>query len=83
MLHTIYPEHRAVSEDTVIGWAKDTLVNAVIQHKQYATDEELNADISRVHDSAEYRLMTVSDAVTILSDNGEVTFTKDSIARVS
>ena len=27
MVTMVYPEHRKVGEDTVIGWAKDELVN--------------------------------------------------------
>ena len=76
MLHITYPERRVVSEDTVIGWAQDELVNAVIQHKQYVSDAALDADIARVHASDEYRNLTAESARAILEDSGAVTFAR-------
>ena len=76
MLHIIYPERRTVSEEIVIGWAQDELVNAVIQHKQYQSDADLEADIASVHASDEYRNLTLDSARAILEDSGAVTFTR-------
>ena len=74
MVTMVYPEHRKVGEDTVIGWAKDELVNAVIQHKVYASDDEMDADIARIHASQEYASMTLEEAKYILEDVGAATF---------
>lgn len=76
MVTMVYPEHRKVGEDTVIGWAKDELVNAVIAHKIkiYASDDEMDADIARIHASQEYASMTLEEAKYILEDVGAATF---------
>jgi len=76
MLHITYPERRVVSEETVIGWAQDELVNAVIQHKQYVSDAELDAEIASVKSSEEYRTLTPESARAILEDSGAVTFAR-------
>lgn len=75
MPQIIYPERRTVSEETVIAWAQDELVNAVIQRKQYHSDADLDADIAQVRASDEYRNLTLESARAILEDAGAVTFT--------
>jgi hypothetical protein len=76
----IYPESRMVNEDTIIGWAKDSLVNSVIQHKLYSDDSALDADIAIVHASKEYASMTIESAMDLLEDTGECTFRRSQLA---
>lgn len=74
MVHILYPDNRMVSKDTIILWAKDLLVNEVIEHKQYESDNELDADVARIHATEEYRAMDLANAIELLAIDGCVTF---------
>jgi hypothetical protein len=74
MIQMVYPERRMVSENTVIGWAQDELVNAVVAYKVYENDEDMDVDIARVHASDEYVSMSLEDAKYILEDAGACAF---------
>jgi hypothetical protein len=71
MLHIIYPESRNVTEEQVIVWAHDDLVNAAYASlpqdakSQEDAMERLSASIARP---------SLEDAMVILEDNGSVTF---------
>ena len=75
MLHVIYPDDRYVSEETVIGWALDDLVN-----NAYAVlpQEEKNQEDALDRISASITRPSLEDAIYILEDNGSVTFSRTS-----
>jgi hypothetical protein len=75
MLHMIYPENRAVSEDTVIGWAFDELVNNAYAALPQEEKEKEDA-IEKIMASTPHP--TLEDSIYILEDNGSVTFSRTS-----
>ena len=75
MLHIIYPENRYVSEDTIIVWAQDELVNAA--YAQLSQEDKNKEDaIERI--AAFTVPPSLEDAISILEDNGSVTFSRTS-----
>lgn len=74
MIRMTYPENRMVTEETVISWAKDSLVNSVIEHKRYKSDTDFESDLNSIQSSNEYRNMNLDSAVTLLDDSGECSF---------
>ena len=42
MPYMVYPERRQVSEEKIIGWAQDSLINAIITSKVYADSLEID-----------------------------------------
>lgn len=73
MLHMIYPESRMVTEEMVMVWAHDTLVNQ--SYRALPADQQSNDDAMEqlFHSTPK---PSVEDAIAILEDAGEVTFTR-------
>jgi hypothetical protein len=76
MPYTIYPERREVTDETVIGWAKDSLCNQALKALDTGNgdaNEAMGRDVVeatlRNHED-----MTLAEAVSILEDEGSVTF---------
>ena len=72
MPYIIYPERRHVSDETVIGWAKDSLCNqalAALPAEQHDAARDVIGAINRDHQD-----MTLDEAQAILEDEGSVTF---------
>jgi len=70
-IHILYPENRYVSEDTVIVWAMDDLVNSEIARGAFKDDED-GSQLAAY--SLGMKRPTLRQAMEILSDNGSVTF---------
>ena len=71
MLKQIYPERRIVSEDTVVGWAHDQLVNDAFRD---LTPEQRGEDGAMKRLSKTIEKPTVEDAMDILEDAGVCSF---------
>jgi hypothetical protein len=73
MLHIIYPDDRYVSEDTVIRWALDDLVNnayAALPKEQKDADNAIESLL------ASTPCPSLEESIAILEDNGSVTFAR-------
>lgn len=70
-IRIIYPENRVVSEETVIVWAHDTLVNNAFS---VLPDAEKQNDNAIELLSKSIPVPELFDAIAILEDAGEVTF---------
>lgn len=76
MIHMVYPESRMVSEDTVIVWAMDSLINARIDAGEFMQDDDGS------HCAAAMAILvrpSLSEAIEILEDAGECTFNKSRV----
>lgn len=75
MIRVIYPQNRMVTEDTVITWAQDQLINDAARNEPVCdSDEDWNALVTAVRATDEYQSLTLESAKAILEDSGEVTF---------
>jgi len=64
MIQVIYPERRWVSEETVIQWAHDRLVNDAAK----TSDTDIDLLILRIERP------TLEESIYILEDSGECSF---------
>lgn len=77
MIRILYPQNRMVTEDTVITWAQDQLINDAAQNEPVCdNDEEWDALVTAVRATDEYQSLTLESARAILEDAGEVTFAR-------
>jgi hypothetical protein len=72
MIKMTYPERRQVSEDTIIGWAHDQLVNDAFRDLPKEVREYDEGAMKRLSNSIEKP--TVEEAIYILEDSGVCSF---------
>lgn len=76
MIRMTYPESRMVSEETVIVWALDSIVNAKIEAGDFMQDDD---DSQLAAFMATVERPSIEEAISLLEDEGECSFARSQL----